>query len=221
MRFALRRSAASARVEVSVARDLRSTTATHSFVHCAKPRSQPCLRSFYRSTDHSTSFHHRPVDEETKLELPLREAPCSLSICLDLDHELLALLSSEHSREASLSCLTRVASRLGIRASKKSSSRETAHIGARILRLRFQSVPAGLRASSPKKVIGAVKQAATTAMHGAMGARKFDQTPAECEKQTSLARRATSSGAHWPREGPLPLALAPIVDPAHRRPRKM
>ena len=75
-------------------------------VHCAKPRSQPCLRSFYRSTDHSTSFHHRPVDEETKAELPLREAPCSLSICLDLDHELLALLSSEHSREASLSCLT-------------------------------------------------------------------------------------------------------------------
>ena len=51
-------------------------------------------------------FHHRPVDEETKLELPLREAPCSLSIGLDLDFGLLALLSSEHSREASLSCLT-------------------------------------------------------------------------------------------------------------------
>ena len=51
-------------------------------------------------------FHHRPVDEETKLELPLREEPCSLSIGLDLDHELLALLSTEHSREASLSCLT-------------------------------------------------------------------------------------------------------------------
>ena len=42
-------------------------------------------------------FLPRPVDEETKLELPLREAPCSLSIGLDLDHELLALLSSEHS----------------------------------------------------------------------------------------------------------------------------
>ena len=79
MRFALRRSAASARVEVSVAGDVRSTTATHSFVHCAKPRSQPCLRSFYRSTDHSTSFHHRPVDEETKLRLPLCEAPCLAS----------------------------------------------------------------------------------------------------------------------------------------------
>ena len=52
------------------------------------------------------SFHHRPVDEETQLELPLREAPCSLSIGLDLDHGLLELLSSEHSREASLSCLT-------------------------------------------------------------------------------------------------------------------
>ena len=96
MRIALRRSAASARVGVSVAGDLRSTTATHSFVHCAKPRSQPCLRSFYRSTDQSTSFHHRPVDEETKLELPLREEPCSLSIGLDLGHELLELLSSEH-----------------------------------------------------------------------------------------------------------------------------
>ena len=51
-------------------------------------------------------FHHRPVDEETKLELPLRETPCSLSTSLDLDHELLAFLSSEQSREASLSCLT-------------------------------------------------------------------------------------------------------------------
>ena len=80
-----------------MAEDLRSTTATYSFVHCAKPRSQSRLRSFYRSTDHSTSFRHRPVDEETKLELPLREAPCSLSIGLDLDHELLELLSSVHS----------------------------------------------------------------------------------------------------------------------------
>ena len=51
-------------------------------------------------------FLPRPVDEETKLELPLREAPCSLSIGLDLDHELLEILSSEHSREASRSCLT-------------------------------------------------------------------------------------------------------------------
>ena len=60
----------------------------------------------HRWTHLHQGFHHRPVDEETKLELPLREAPCSLSIGLDLDHELLALLSSEHSREASLSCLT-------------------------------------------------------------------------------------------------------------------
>ena len=37
MRFALRRSAASTRVEVSVAGDLRSTTATHMLVHCTKP----------------------------------------------------------------------------------------------------------------------------------------------------------------------------------------
>ena len=91
-----------------MAGDVRSTTATHSFVHCAKPRSQPCLRSFYRSTDHSTSFHHRPVDEETKLELPLREAPCSLSIGLDLDHELLELPSSVHSHATSLSCSPRL-----------------------------------------------------------------------------------------------------------------
>ena len=39
VRFALRRFAASARVEVSVAEDLRSTTAIHSFVHCANPHS--------------------------------------------------------------------------------------------------------------------------------------------------------------------------------------
>ena len=110
---------------------------------------------------------------------------------------------------------------MGVRASKKSSSRETAHIGARILLLRLLSVPAGLRASGPQKVIGAVKQAATTAMHGAMGGTQIDQTSTGWEKQTSLVRRATLPGAHWPREGPLPLALAPIVDPAHRIPRKM
>ena len=39
MRFALRRYATSARVEVSVAEDMRSTTAIHSFVHCANPHS--------------------------------------------------------------------------------------------------------------------------------------------------------------------------------------
>ena len=64
------------------------------------------LCPLHRWTHLHRGFHHRPVDEETKLELPLREAPCSLSIGLDLEHELLALLSSEHSREASLSCLT-------------------------------------------------------------------------------------------------------------------
>ena len=39
MRSALRRYAVSARVEVSVAEDLRSTTAIHSFMHCANPHS--------------------------------------------------------------------------------------------------------------------------------------------------------------------------------------
>ena len=65
-----------------------------------------CPSHRHRWTHLHRGFHHRPVDEETKLELPLREVPCSLSIDLDLDHEQLALLSSGHSREASLSCLT-------------------------------------------------------------------------------------------------------------------
>jgi len=38
--------------------------------------------------------------------LPLREASSSLSIDLDLDHELLELLSPEHSHGTSLSSLT-------------------------------------------------------------------------------------------------------------------
>ena len=73
---------------------------------CTKPHLLTPFCSFHRWAHLHRDFHHRPVDEETKVELLLREAPCSLSICLDLDHELLALLSSEHSREASLSCLT-------------------------------------------------------------------------------------------------------------------
>ena len=99
----LRRYAASARVEVSVAEDLRSTTAIPSFVRCANPHSQPCLRSFYRSIEPITSFRYRPVDDETKPKLPLHEASSSLSIDLDLDHELLKLLSSRHSHGTSLS----------------------------------------------------------------------------------------------------------------------
>ena len=89
-----------------MAEDLRSTTAIHSFVRCANPHSQPCLRSSYRSTEPITSFRYRPVDDETKPELPLHEASSSLSIDLDLDHELLELLSSGHSHGTSLSSLT-------------------------------------------------------------------------------------------------------------------
>ena len=106
MRFALRRYAASARVEVSVAGDLRSTTAIHSFMHCANPHSKPCLRSFYRSTEPITSFRYRLFADETKPELPLREAPGSLSIDLNLDHEPRGLLSSARPHETSLSSLT-------------------------------------------------------------------------------------------------------------------
>ena len=38
-------------------------------------------------TEPITSFRYRPVDDETKPELPLREASGSLSIDLNLDHE--------------------------------------------------------------------------------------------------------------------------------------
>ena len=46
---------------------------------------------------HATPLPRMKRCGETKLELPLREAPCSLSIGLDLDHELLGLISSKHS----------------------------------------------------------------------------------------------------------------------------
>jgi len=45
-----------------------------------------------RSAHLDRGFYHRPVDDQTKPELPLREASSSLSIDLDLDHELLELL---------------------------------------------------------------------------------------------------------------------------------
>ena len=45
---------------------------------------------------------YRPVDDETKPELPLREAPGSLSIDLDLGHEPRELLGSARSHETSL-----------------------------------------------------------------------------------------------------------------------
>ena len=47
-----------------------------------------------------------PTRHETKPELPLREAPGSLSIDLNLDHEPRELLSSARSHETSLSSLT-------------------------------------------------------------------------------------------------------------------
>ena len=100
------RSSASARAEVNAPCGWRSAPATHVAVHCANPRSEPFRRSFHRSTEAITSFRYRLVDAETKPELPLREAPGSLSIDLNLDHEPRELLSSARSHETSLSSLT-------------------------------------------------------------------------------------------------------------------
>ena len=47
-----------------------------------------------------------PVAGEPTLELPLREAPCSPSIILDLGHEGPELLSSIHSHKTSLLSFT-------------------------------------------------------------------------------------------------------------------
>ena len=52
------------------------------------------------------SFRYRLFADETKPELPLREASGSLSIDLNLDHEPRELLSSARSHETSLSSLT-------------------------------------------------------------------------------------------------------------------
>ena len=51
------------------------------------------------------SFRYRLFADETKPELPLREAPGSLSIDLNLDHEPRGLLSSARSHETSLPSL--------------------------------------------------------------------------------------------------------------------
>ena len=51
------------------------------------------------------SFRYRLFADETKPELPLREAPGSLSIDLNLDHEPRELLSSARSHETSLPSL--------------------------------------------------------------------------------------------------------------------
>ena len=52
-----------------------------------------------------TSFRYRLFADETKPELPLREAPGSLSVDLNLDHEPRELLSSARSHETSLPSL--------------------------------------------------------------------------------------------------------------------
>jgi len=58
-----------------------------------------------RCTEPITSFRYRLVDDETKPDLPLREASGSFSIDLNLDHEPRKLLSSTPSRETSLPSL--------------------------------------------------------------------------------------------------------------------
>ena len=52
-----------------------------------------------------TSFRYRLVDDETKPDLPLRDASGSLSIDLNLDHEPQKLLGSAPSRKTSLPSL--------------------------------------------------------------------------------------------------------------------
>ena len=94
VRLALLRSSASARAEVNAPCGWRSAPATHVAVHCANPRSEPFRRSFHRSTEAITSFRCGSVDDETKRELLLGEAPSSLSIGLSLAHGPLELLSS-------------------------------------------------------------------------------------------------------------------------------
>ena len=73
-----------------------------------KPRSLTPFRSFHRCIEPITTsfrYHRLFADDETKPELPLPEAPGSLSIDLNLDHEPRELLSSAHSHETSLPSL--------------------------------------------------------------------------------------------------------------------
>ena len=53
-----------------------------------------CFEQVYPPPGMHHTFRCRPVDVETKPELPLREVPYSFSTDLDLDHEALELLSS-------------------------------------------------------------------------------------------------------------------------------
>ena len=70
-----------------------------------KPHSPTPFRSFHRCTEPITSFRYRLFADKTKPELPLREAPGSLSTDLNLDHEPRELLSSARSHEISLPSL--------------------------------------------------------------------------------------------------------------------
>jgi len=106
VRLALLRYSASARAEVSAPCGWRSAPATHVAVHCANPRSEPFRRSLHRCTEAITSFRCGSVDDETKPELLLGEAPSSLSIDLSLAHGPLELLSSIQSHATSLPALT-------------------------------------------------------------------------------------------------------------------
>ena len=73
-----------------------------------KPHSLTPFRSFHRCTEPITSFRYRLFADETKPELPLCEAPGSLSIDLNLDHEPRELLGSARSHETSLPSLPSV-----------------------------------------------------------------------------------------------------------------
>ena len=92
---------------MSLADDLRSTQYhLDPFLRALRQFSLVTLPSFVRrSTKSITSFRYRHFADETKPELPLREAPASLSIDINLDHEPRELLSSARSRETSLPSL--------------------------------------------------------------------------------------------------------------------
>ena len=79
-----------------------------------KPHSRTPCRAFHRCSDAITSFRCGPVDEESELELPLREAFSSLSSDIGLSHEPRELLSSAHSRESSLFSSPRLSPRNAI-----------------------------------------------------------------------------------------------------------
>ena len=87
-----------------------------------KPHSPTPFRSFHRCTEPITSFRYRLFADETKPELPLREAPGSLSIDLNLDPRSRATGASHFSGDDSDDGLLRTPTPLAARASSGAGS---------------------------------------------------------------------------------------------------